>query len=240
MTQLALQVNQLSVAFQNHWVLDQIAFEIPQGLIVGIVGPNGAGKSTLIKSILGLIKPASGTIKCFGKSIAYVPQRESVDWDFPITVKELVLMGRYGHLGLCKRPTQEDHALVDRYLKLMEMTPYQDRQISQLSGGQQQRAFIARALAQEAELLFLDEPFSGIDITSEAVIMNILKELQQQGKTIFIVHHDLNTVLHYFQWMILLNTRLLACGEVQKTFTEENLQSAYGKGYSLLNPALRK
>jgi manganese/zinc/iron transport system ATP- binding protein len=237
---IAVQVDQLSVSYQNHPVLDRIGFKVPQGLIVGIVGPNGAGKSTLIKSILGLVKPARGSVNCFGKNVAYVPQRESVDWDFPITVKELVLMGRYGHLGLCKRPTKADHAIADKYLQLLDMTPYADRQISQLSGGQQQRAFIARALAQEADLLFLDEPFSGIDMASEAAIMNILKGLQEAGKTIFIVHHDLNTVPHYFQWVILLNSQLIACGSVKEAFTEENLQSAYGKGYSLLNPAMRK
>jgi len=240
MKPIAVKVDQLSVSYHNQPVLDRIAFQVPEGLIVGIVGPNGAGKSTLVKSILGLIKPAGGSVNCFGKKVAYVPQRESVDWDFPITVKELVLMGRYGHLGLCKRPTKADHAIADKYIKLLEMTPYAERQISQLSGGQQQRAFIARALAQEADLLFLDEPFAGIDMATEAAIMNIFKELQNFNKTIFIVHHDLNTVPYYFQWIILLNGQLIACGSVKETFTEENLQSAYGKGYSLLNSAMRE
>jgi manganese/zinc/iron transport system ATP- binding protein len=236
----ALQVNQLSVIYKSHLVLDCINFEIPEGVIVGIIGPNGAGKTTLIKSILGLIKPIRGTVNYFGKSIAYVPQRESVDWDFPITVRELVLMGRYGHLGLCKRPTKDDHDLVNGYLGMLDLAAYADRQINELSGGQQQRAFIARALAQQADILFLDEPFAGIDMSSEATIMQILKTLQVNGKTIFVVHHDLNTVPHYFNWMILLNTRLLACGHVKETFTDENLQSAYGKGYSLFNSSLRK
>lgn len=240
MTHLALQVDGLTVSYLNSPVLDKIAFSIPQGLIVGIIGPNGAGKTTLIKSILGLIKPVRGSINCFGKSIAYVPQKGSVDWDFPITVKELVMMGRYGHIGLCRRPSKKDWELVDHYLKLVDMTAYKDRQISQLSGGQQQRAFIARALVQEADLLFLDEPFEGIDMASEAAIMGILRELQSKGKTIFIVHHDLNTVPHYFHWLILLNTKLMACGDVKQTFTEANLQSAYGTGFGLLTPDLRK
>lgn len=244
--EIAIQAHQLTVNYDKTPVLWDISLTVPKGKIVGIIGPNGAGKSTFIKTALGLVKPISGKIEFFGKSlsdarrlIAYVPQRESVDWDFPITVRDLVMMGRYGLLGLCKRPRKADHAAVDHYLDLMGMTIYADRQISQLSGGQQQRAFIARALVQEADIYFMDEPFSGIDIATEAVIMETLHQLKAKGKTVFIVHHDLNTVESYFDWIIMLNMRLIACGSVVEAFNADTLNMTYGKSYALFDEALK-
>lgn len=245
-TNKAFEAYQLSVNYDTTPVLWDINFEIPSGKLVGIIGPNGAGKSTLIKTALGLLRPISGKVEFFGhplkdvrQRIAYVPQRESVDWDFPITVHDLVLMGRYGRLGLLRWPRHADRAAADYYLDLVGMLEYRHRQISQLSGGQQQRAFIARALIQEADIYFMDEPLTGIDHASEGVIMDLLRQLRDKGKTIFVVHHDLNTVDTYFDWVIMLNTSLLACGSVESTFTPENLNRTYGKSYALLDEALR-
>jgi manganese/zinc/iron transport system ATP- binding protein len=242
----ALQVHQLTVNYDKTPVLWDISLEIPKGQIVGIIGPNGAGKSTFIKTALGLIQPISGKIEFFGsplsecrRRVAYVPQRESVDWDFPITVRDLVMMGRYGMLGLCKWPRKADAAAVDHCLDLMGIAQYGGRQISQLSGGQQQRAFIARALVQEADIYFMDEPFAGIDMATETVIMGILRQLQAKGKTVFIVHHDLNTVENYFNWVIMLNMRLVACGPVIEAFNPDTLNMAYGKSYALFDEALK-
>lgn len=242
----ALLVSQLTVNYGKTPVLWDISLNIPSGLLVGIVGPNGAGKSTFIKTVLGLVKPISGKIKFFGhplqtvrQKIAYVPQRESVDWDFPITVRELVLMGRYGRLGLFRWPRAADWSAVDYHLEQVGMLAYADRQISQLSGGQQQRVFIARALLQDADVYFMDEPFAGIDQTTEEVIMNLLRHLKAKGKTVFVVHHDLNTIESYFDWIILLNMRLVACGEVSKVFNAEALNVAYGKSYALFDEAIK-
>lgn len=242
----ALEINQLTVNYDKTPVLWDISLSVPAGNLVGIVGPNGAGKSTLIKSAMGLLKPMSGKVEFFGKSlkeqrqkVAYVPQRESVDWDFPITVHDLVLMGRYGRLGLMRWPRGADRAAADYYLDLVGMSEHKHKQISQLSGGQQQRAFIARALIQEAEIYFMDEPFVGIDHASEMVIMGLLRRLRDQGKTVFVVHHDLNTVDSYFDWVVLLNISLIGCGPVSEIFTPENLHRAYGKSYALLDEALR-
>lgn len=243
---LALQVHQLTVNYEKTPVLWDISLEIPYGQIVGIIGPNGAGKSTFIKTALGLIQPISGKIEFFGqplaacrRRVAYVPQRESVDWDFPITVRDLVMMGRYGMLGLCRWPRKADVAAVDHCLELMGMTAYATRQINQLSGGQQQRAFIARALVQEADIYFMDEPFAGIDMATETVIMRTLRQLQAKGKTIFIVHHDLNTIESYFDWIIMLNMRLVACGPAVEAFNADTLNLAYGKSYALFDEALK-
>lgn len=244
--ELALHVQQLTVNYEKTPVLWDITLEVPRGKIVGIIGPNGAGKSTFIKTALGLVRPISGKIEFFGqplsearRRIAYVPQRESVDWDFPITVRDLVMMGRYGTLGLCKWPRKADVAAVNHYLELMGMGPYSNRQISQLSGGQQQRAFIARALVQEADIYFMDEPFAGIDIATESVIMQTLRQLRSEGKTVFIVHHDLNTVESYFDWVIMLNMRLVACGDVVEAFNPDTLNMTYGKSYALFDEALK-
>lgn len=242
----ALQVHQLTVNYDKTPVLWDISLSIPQGVLVGIIGPNGAGKSTFIKAALGLLKPLSGKIEFFGQSlkyvrqrVAYVPQRESVDWDFPITVRDLVLMGRYGHLGLFKRPRESDWVAADHYLNLVGMSGYAQRQISQLSGGQQQRAFIARALLQEADLYLMDEPFAGIDAATENVIIQILKELKAKGKTVFVVHHDLNTVEQYFDWGMMLNMRLVACGPIPKIFNPANLAITYGKTHALFDEAVK-
>lgn len=242
----ALAATQLTVNYDKTAVLWDVTFEVPAGHLVGIVGPNGAGKSTLIKTAMGLLTPMTGKVEFFGsplkqvrRRVAYVPQRESVDWDFPITVRNLVLMGRYGRLGFLKWPRRADHDAADHYLNMVGMSEYADRQISQLSGGQQQRAFLARALLQEADVYLLDEPFTGIDLASETVIMNLLRKLRSQGKTIFVVHHDLNTVDSYFDWIILLNMRLIACGSVDEVYTAELLNATYGKSYALLDQALR-
>lgn len=242
----ALEVDQLMVSYDKVPVLWDISLKIPQGLLVGIIGPNGAGKSSLLKAVLGLVEASSGKIEFLGNSlknvrqqVAYVPQRESVDWDFPLTVKDLVIMGRYGKLGLMRRPREADSAAADFYLDQVGMLSYADRQIGQLSGGQQQRAFIARAMAQEASIYFMDEPFAGIDLATESLIIQLLKKLKEKGKTIFIVHHDLSTIERYFDWIILLNTRLVAYGETALTFTSENLNNVYGKNYSLLDEAFK-
>lgn len=242
----ALQTYQLTVNYDKTPALWDVSLEIPKGNLIGIIGPNGAGKSTFIKTVLGLITPISGKIEFFGhpfkevrQRIAYVPQRESVDWDFPITVRDLTLMGRYGRLGIFRWPRKADWAAAEHYLDIIGMVQYADRQISQLSGGQQQRVFIARALLQEADIYFMDEPFAGIDLASETLIMNLLRELIKQGKTIFVVHHDLNTIESYFDWLIMLNMRLIASGPVKKVFTSEMLHSTYGKSYALFDEALR-
>lgn len=243
---IALEVNQLSVNYDKTPVLWDISLKIPKGKLIAIIGPNGAGKSTFLKTALGLLQPISGKIEYFEKPlkmmrkhIAYVPQRESVDWDFPITVRDLVLMGRYGKLGLFQRPKKADRAAAERYLEMVGMLQFADRQISQLSGGQQQRVFIARALLQETDIYFLDEPFSGIDLASEHVIIEILKKLRDQGKTVFVVHHDLNTVEEYFDWGILLNMRLVAYGPIDEIFTAEQLNITYGKNFALFDEAMK-
>jgi len=242
----ALQVHHLTVNYDKTPVLWDVSLEISNGKIVGIIGPNGAGKSTFIKTALGLLQPISGKIEFFGmplsacrQRVAYVPQRESVDWDFPIIVRDLVLMGRYGSLGLFQRPRQADRALADHYLDLVGMTAYADRQISQLSGGQQQRAFIARALVQEADVYFMDEPFANVDMATETAIMNILHQLKAKGKTVFVVHHDLNTVESYFDWIIMLNMRLIACGDVAEVFNSDTLNMTYGKSHALFDEVLK-
>ena len=242
----AFQVHNLTVNYDKTPVLWDISLKIPKGVLVGIVGPNGAGKSTLIKASLGLIKTLSGRIEFFGQPlkkvrnrIAYVPQRESVDWDFPITVQDLVLMGRYGKMGLFRRPREADRVAADHYLNLVGMKEYGRRQISQLSGGQQQRVFLARALLQEADLYFMDEPFAGVDLATETLIMKVLEELKQNGKTVFVVHHDLNTVERYFDRVIMLNMRLVACGDVKEVFNSETLTGTYGNSYALLDEAFK-
>jgi manganese/zinc/iron transport system ATP- binding protein len=242
----ALEVHQLSVNYEKTPVLWDISLAVPQGHLVGIVGPNGAGKSTLIKACLGLITPLSGTVSFYGKPlkdsrllVGYVPQRATVDWDFPITVRDLVLMGSYGRLGLIRRPRKSDWEAADHYLEKVGMSGYGNRQINQLSGGQQQRVFLARALLQEANIYFMDEPFAGIDQATEGILMDILHNLRDEGKTLFVVHHDLNTVKNRFDWVILLNMRLVAYGTIKEAFTSKNLGIAYGKNTSLFDEALK-
>ncbi len=228
-------VNDLTVAYKEKPVLWDIDVEIPKGVLLSVVGPNGAGKTTLIKSMLGLIKPAAGSVSFFGKNyknirkkIAYIPQRNSVDWDFPTTVIDVVLMGRYGHLGWFSRPGVTDYALAKKALEKVGMEDFFDRQINQLSGGQQQRVFLARALVQDAEIYFMDEPFVGVDIATEKAIVNLLKLLRSEGKTVIVVHHDLQTLKEYFDWVLLLNVRKIACGPVKKVLTPNHLQLTYG------------
>ena len=236
-----VEVHDLTVAYDNKPVLWNADFSIPKGKMVGIVGPNGAGKSTLLKAIMGLIPVASGFSKILNDNlkqvrhkVAYVPQKESVDWDFPTTVLDVVEMGRYGKKNLFKRLNKEDKQIAVEALKKVKMLDFADRHISELSGGQQQRVFIARALAQEAEIYFMDEPFSGVDMASEKAIVDILLKLQEEGKTIFVVHHDLQSAMDYFDWMIFLNTRIVASGPLSEVFTTEILQNTYGGNLSML------
>lgn len=236
--QSALNADELTVNYGKTPVLWGITLKVPQGQMVGIIGPNGAGKSTLLKAALGLVKPLSGQVHLKG-TVAYVPQRESVDWDFPITAREVVLMGRYGHLGLIGRLKKSDLEAADKALKAVGMSSYADRQIGELSGGQQQRLFLARALVQDTDIFLLDEPFAGVDLTTEKAIVELLKEQKRKGKTIFVVHHDLPTVEQYFDWLILLNTRLVASGPVAEVFKKEHLANAFGKSQFLFDEATR-
>ncbi|VAX37081.1 Manganese ABC transporter, ATP-binding protein SitB [hydrothermal vent metagenome] len=238
----AIDINDLTVAYHEKPVLWDIDFQAPKGVLLAIVGPNGAGKSTLVKSILGLIKPAAGRIHVFGKTykaksqfIGYVPQRGSVDWDFPTSVLDVVMMGRYGKLGWFKRPTKKDKILAQECLDKVGMIDFANRQISQLSGGQQQRIFIARAFIQDAPIYIMDEPFAGVDAATERSIIALLRELKQQGKTVICVHHDLQTLKEYFEWVMLLNVRRVALGKVEDVLTPVNLKRAYGGRASFLS-----
>lgn len=231
----ALEVSGLTIAYNENPVLWDVDISVPTGTLMGIVGPNGAGKSTLIKAILGIIKPVTGNISIFDqpyilnrKRVAYVPQRGSVDWDFPTTVLDVVTMGLYGELGWIKRPGKKERDIALDALRKLGMEGNQDRQISQLSGGQQQRTFLARALVQKANLYLMDEPFQGVDALTERAIVKLLTELKEQGKTLVVVHHDLQTVTDYFDWLMLLNVKCIAAGPQFQVFTEENLKKTYG------------
>jgi manganese/zinc/iron transport system ATP- binding protein len=202
---------------------------------MAIVGPNGAGKTTLLKAILGLVPTAAGQVRVLGgtyaeqrSQVAYVPQRGSVDWDFPTTVLDVVVMGRYGALGWFRRPGHRERQAALAALDQVGMADFASRQISQLSGGQQQRVFLARALVQDAQVYFMDEPFQGVDATTEQAILSLLQQLRQQGRTVLVVHHDLQTVTDYFDWVTLLNVRRIASGPVSEVFTDANLRAAYG------------
>ncbi|ALS21913.1 MULTISPECIES: metal ABC transporter ATP-binding protein [Paenibacillus] len=237
-----LVVSNMSVAYQKKPVLRNVTFEAPEGKLIGIVGPNGAGKSTLIKAALGLIPRLAGDVTIYGKPykdqrmlVGYVPQRESVDWDFPTNALDVVMMGRYGHLGWFKRPGTEEKRIALECLAKVGMTDYADRQISQLSGGQQQRIFLARALAQDAQLYFMDEPFVGVDAATEKAIITLLGELKRQGKTVLVVHHDLATVKEYFDWVMLLNVHIIEFGPTETVFTKPNLQRTYGGKLTILD-----
>lgn len=231
----AIAVYDLTVAYREKPVLWDIDIEVPRGVMMAVVGPNGAGKTTLIKSILGLIKPAAGQVKIFGKPvieqrkiIGYVPQRSSVDWDFPTTVFDLVLMGSYGSLGWVRRPGKKEKFAALDAIARVGLEEFSNRQINELSGGQQQRSFLARAIVQNAQIYFMDEPLQGVDAKTEKTIMAILNELKNDGKTLVVVHHDLQTVKEYFDWVGLINVRLNACGPVHKVFTEDKLKETYG------------
>jgi len=236
----AIEIEDLTVAYDIKPVLWDIDIKIPKGVLMAVVGPNGAGKSTLIKAMLGIVKQISGKVLFFNtplkeylKKISYVPQKGSVDWDFPTNVLDVVLMGRYGKLGWFKRPTEEDVRIAKEAIKKVGMEDFMDRQISELSGGQQQRVFLARALVQEAEIYLLDEPFQGVDAKTEKEIVNILKELVKAGKTVIVVHHDLQTVKQYFDWVGLIFTRIIAYGPVEDVFTEANIEKTYKSRHNL-------
>jgi len=239
-----LDVHDLTVAYHSRPVLWDIDLQVQEPRLVGIVGPNGAGKSTLIKAILGLVPAASGAITIFGEKvnrvrnrIGYVPQRESVDWDFPVSVLDVVLMGTYGRLGWFRRPGAREKEWALECLDQVSLRGLEGRQIGQLSGGQQQRTFLARALAQRADLYFMDEPLAGVDAATERAIFALLQELRDQGKTVIAVHHDLRTVPRYFDQVILINTRLVASGPVESVFTEDLLRKTYGGRLDLLEAA---
>lgn len=232
---LAIDVTDLTVAYHDKPVLWDVDLQVPPGVLLAIIGPNGAGKTTFIKSVLGLIKPVAGQMLIFGQPYAeqrrlvgYVPQRGSVDWDFPTSVLDVVTMGRYGHLGWFRRPGQAEREQAMEALRKVGMAAYAGRQISQLSGGQQQRTFLARALVQDARIYFMDEPFQGVDATTERAIVDLLKELRAQGKTVVVVHHDLQTVAEYFDWVMLLNVRRVAAGPVSTVYTDDHLRLTYG------------
>jgi manganese/zinc/iron transport system ATP- binding protein len=232
----AVDIRNVTVAYHDIPVLFDICATIPQGILLAVVGPNGAGKSTLLKTMVGLIKPQAGTISLFGtslnacrSSVAYIPQRSTIDWDFPVTVFDVVLMGRYGHVGWLRRLQKEDIIRAEQALEQVQLLPYKDCPINELSGGQQQRVFLARALAQDAQLYIMDEPFVAIDTVTETIMISILKALRNEGKTMIIVHHDLHTVTHYFDWMLLLNVKQIACGPIPQVYTADYLGSAYGK-----------
>ncbi|MDA7803227.1 metal ABC transporter ATP-binding protein [Crocinitomix sp.] len=237
----AIEVHNLTTTYGGAPVLWDIDFELPAGHIIGIIGPNGSGKTTLLKTIMGLLDPSSGYVKIFNKDldqmrerIAYVPQRESVDWDFPASVFDVVLMGRYRKNNIFRRTNKTDIVIVNESIEKVGLTEFKNRQIAQLSGGQQQRVFIARALAQKADIYLMDEPFVGVDAATESSILKLLKEMKENGKTVLIIHHDLQTVSDYFDYLVLLNTRLIAKGTPQEVLTEENLSNAYGGQLTLL------
>jgi manganese/zinc/iron transport system ATP- binding protein len=239
-----LSIHSMTVAYHRKPVLWDVDYDAPPNRLIAIVGPNGAGKSTLIKACLGLVPRASGQVDFWGDSyrkarsrIGYVPQRESVDWDFPVSALDVVCMGRYRRIGWCMPVTRPHREAALACLDRVGMRDYADRQISHLSGGQQQRVFLARALAQEAELYFMDEPFAGVDAATERAIVVVLRDLKAQGKTVIVVHHDLQTVPEYFDDVILLNMRVVAAGPVAEVFTRENLHRTYGGRLTLLAEA---
>ncbi|MDG2013747.1 MAG: metal ABC transporter ATP-binding protein [Pirellulaceae bacterium] len=230
----AIEVDNLTVSYGPVPALLDVSLAIPAGKLVGVIGPNGSGKSTLIKAILGFVKPDIGSVKILGEDVArvkgrvaYVPQRGSVDWDFPITVREVALMGRYGSKRWWQDMSRNDYALADRALQQVRMSEFSKRQIGQLSGGQQQRVFMARALAQDADILLLDEPFAGVDAATEGAILNVLTEARQKGKTMVVVHHDLETACEYFDLLILLKQRMFAFGSPTQVLEPELLSEVY-------------
>jgi len=240
----AIEVHDLTVSYHNKPVLWDVDLKLPRGQLIAIVGPNGAGKSTLLKTMLGLVPASTGWVKFYGDSYAkqrhrvgYVPQRESVDWDFPTNALDVVTMGLYGKIGWLRRPGRQHRETALACLDKVGMSEFAGRQISQLSGGQQQRVFLARALAQDADLYLMDEPFAGVDATTEQAILTLLQELRDEGRTVVAVHHDLQTVAEYFDWVVLLNMRLVAAGPMAETFTNDKLQQTYGGKLTILSQA---
>ncbi|WP_163469982.1 metal ABC transporter ATP-binding protein [Fusobacterium sp. IOR10] len=236
--EIAISIKDLTVSYEDKKILSNINMEIPKGKLIGIIGPNGGGKSTFIKGILNIVKKNSGIVKFQGedyrkylKKIAYIPQRDTVDWDFPTTVLDVVIMGSYGRLGLFKSPGKKEKEKAIKNLKKLNIEKYFDRQISQLSGGEKQRVFIARALMQEAEIYFMDEPFQGVDIKTEKEIIEILKKLKEMGKTVLVVHHNLEKVKDYFDYLIMINRKIVAIGETEDIFIEENINKTFYRNY---------
>jgi manganese/zinc/iron transport system ATP- binding protein len=230
-----LRVEDLTVSYGAEPALESISFEVDRHQLVGIVGPNGSGKTTLLRSILGLVARRSGQVEIAGKrgrksieSVSYVPQRADIDWDFPLTVEDVVTQGRYGTMGLLSRPSSDDRRRIDEAIDRVGIEPLRRRQIGELSGGQQQRTFLARALAQDGSIYLLDEPFQGVDATTERAIVDVLQELRDRGRSALVVHHDLSTVKDYFDHVLLLNRRVIAHGPVDDVFEPEALQEAYG------------
>ncbi len=238
---IALSVDDLTVAYHRKPVIWDVGFDLPAGSLIGVVGPNGAGKSTLLKAVMDLVPVASGRILVFGESyrqnrhrVGYVPQRESVDWDFPVDALDVVTMGLYSKIGWCMPVRKKHRQAAMEALDRVGIADLAHRQISQLSGGQQQRTFLARALVQDADLYLMDEPFAAVDASTEKAIVEILRQLKSRGKTAVVIHHDLQTVPEYFDYVVLLNMRVVAHGPVQQTFTSENLQKTYGGRLTLL------
>lgn len=237
----AISIKDLTVVYNQKPVLWDLDLHVPSGIILGIVGPNGSGKTTLLKAIIGSIKPVAGTIQINAMqtagttACAYVPQKSSVDWSFPVTVFDVVAMGRLQHLKWYQSLSAQDLEVIENSLQQTNMLAFKDRHISQLSGGQQQRVFLARALAQQAEILILDEPFNGVDMTSQSLILTVLKNLQSQGKTIIVVHHDLNTVQQYFDWTFLMNVRHIALGPTAQVLTQENIIKTFQTNFNVDN-----
>lgn len=238
---LAISVNDLSVSYDRKRVLSNIFLEVEEGHRYGILGPNGSGKSTLLKAMLGLIEDYTGSVQVLGKDVAqvrrqvvYVPQRSEIDFTFPATVRDVVLMGRFPHKKVFQRLNAEDHRLADEAMEELGILNLQQRQIGELSGGQQQRTFLARALCQKADILLLDEPFVGVDIPTEEKIIEVLRKLSADGKTLMVVHHDLQAVPDYFDHVVLLNQRLIASGPTKEVFTPEVLRQAFGGQLAVL------
>ncbi len=241
---LALAVDDLTVAYNEKPAIWDIDLAVPEGVLMGVVGPNGAGKSTLIKAVLNLIPRAAGAVSFYGKPyerarslVGYVPQRGSVDWDFPTSVLDVVTMGLYGKLGWFRRPGKRERELALHALDQVGLLDFANRQISQLSGGQQQRTFLARALVQDAQIYFMDEPFAAVDAVTESAIVGILQALNKRGKTVLVVHHDLQTVAQYFDWVTLINVEVIASGLTSEVFTPQNLRRTYGGRVSYLHAA---
>jgi manganese/zinc/iron transport system ATP- binding protein len=237
-----LSVSDLTVAWHRKPVIWDVRFDIPRGSLVGIVGPNGAGKSTLLKAIMDLVPHVSGRVQVFGKSyrenrdrVGYVPQRESVDWDFPVSALDVVAMGLYRKIGWFRPVSRSHRQTAMDALQKVGIAELANRQISQLSGGQQQRTFLARALVQDADLYLMDEPFAAVDASTEQAIVGILREMKSRGRTSIVIHHDLQTVPEYFDYVILINMRVVVHGPVQEVFTSENLQKTYGGRLTLLD-----
>ncbi len=242
--QAALSIHDVTVAYHRRPVLWDLDLDIPRGVLAAVVGPNGAGKSTMIKACLDLVPRVSGSIRLLGGEIGgvqgrigYVPQRETVDWDFPVSALDVVCMGLYRKIGWFRPVRRRHRSLAMEALDRVGMADFAGRQISRLSGGQQQRVFLARALVQDAELYFMDEPFASVDAATEEAILDVLRSLRDAGRTVVVVHHDLQTTRDYFDWLVLLNTRLVAAGGIEETWTPENLRATYGGRLTLLEAA---